>query len=325
METNQKSNTVFNKGGSSRAEIQQVFIAFAKALEANDVSTVESYFSPDSEAKFSHLGQFKGIEAIIKGLTHVGPKVDVTKFNITNSYVAVAGEKAQQSAYLTGVLANDIGEGKLDSFIFGGHFVNTYVKTIKGWKISHLRFELDWQSGKSSYVKDWKLADGAVGWHPKTVTPTILSKLDAPWRVFPNPDEQGTDEEQIAETYIRYSWALDQADFSLLTTVFTEDAKADMSPFGLMDGRQEIVSLLKILRSGHPYMQHAATNFRVKVTGDTATLDIYRVVPFLPTKETLDAPIFGARYESRLRRENGVWKFEWLHYIPGWLQGEEGM
>jgi hypothetical protein len=83
-----------------------------------------------------------------------------------------------------------------------------------------------------------------------------------------------------------------------------------------MNGRREIVSLLKILRSGQPYMQHAATNFRVKVTGDTATMDIFRVVPFAPTRETLDAPIFGARYESRLRRDRGIWKFERASLYP---------
>ncbi|TFV07503.1 hypothetical protein E4T85_17240 [Bacillus stratosphericus] len=96
-----------------------------------------------------------------------------------------------------------------------------------------------------------------------------------------------------------------QADFDLLSTTFTEDAKADMSPFGPMDGQREIVSLLKLLRLGHPYMQHAVTNFNVKVTGDTATMDIYRVIPLVPTKETLDATIFGARYESRLKLDEG--------------------
>lgn len=322
---NNNFNTEFSEYGSNRAEIQHIIFTFSKALEVNNISSIKSYFTPDAEVNFSHLGQFKGVEAIVAGLNHRGPELDVMRYKITNSYVAISDGRAQQSAYLMGVLANDIGKGKLDTFLFGGHFVNTYVRTTEGWKISHLRFELDWQSGNKNYVMNWKLADGTVGWHQKIVAPTILSELDAPWRVFQNPDERGTDEEQVAETYIRYSWALDQADFSLLTTVFTEDAKADMSPFGPMNGRKEIVSLLKILRSGHPYMQHAATNFRVNVIGDTATMDIYRVVPFVPTRETLDATIFGARYESRLRRDGGVWKFEWLHYIPGWIHGDKSI
>jgi hypothetical protein len=276
---------------SSRAEIQKIFSDFSLALETNNISSIKNYFTPEAVASFSNLGDFKGVNAIIKGLNRCGPEPDVVRNQVTNSYVAVSDGRAQQSAYMTGILANDIGKEELDSFLFGGHFVNTYARTNEGWKISHLRFQLDWQLGNIGYATNWKLADGVVGWHQKTVTPTILSELDAPWRVFPNPNERGTDEEQVAETYIRYSWALDQADFSLLTTVFTEDAKADMSPFGPMNGRREIVSLLKILRSGQPYMQHAATNFRVKVTGDTATMDIFRVVPFAPTRETLDTPI----------------------------------
>lgn len=319
MQESNLSNNISDQHKSNRVEIQDIFLKFAEAFEKNNLPSMKSYFTPDVEVNFSNLGQFKGVDEIVNGLVREGTKLDITRFKITNSYVAVSKEQAQQSAYLMGIFANDMGKGELDTFLFGGHFANTYVHTSKGWKISHLRFELDWQHGNTNYVANWKLTDGIVGWYPKVVAPTILSELDAPWRVFPNPDDRGTDEEQVTETYLRYSWALDQADFSLLTTVFTEDAKADMSPFGPMSGRKEIVSLLKILRSGQPYMQHAATNFKVNVTGDTATMDIYRVVPFNPNRENLDTQIFGARYESRLRREGGLWKFEWLHYIPGWV------
>ncbi|WNS79571.1 nuclear transport factor 2 family protein [Domibacillus sp. DTU_2020_1001157_1_SI_ALB_TIR_016] len=309
----------------NRAEIQKIFLDFSSALEANNLSSIKNHFTPDAVAKFSHLGELRGVDAIIKGLAYSGPELDVIRYKVTNSYVAVSGGQASQSAYMTGILADDLQDGELDSFSFGGHFANTYIRTNEGWKISYLRFEMDWQRGNSNYVTDWKLPDGTGGWRGKVVAPMILSELDAPWQVFPKPDERGTDEEQVAEAYIRYAWALDQADFSLLTTAFTEDAKADMSPFGPMDGRREIVSLLKMLRNGQPYMQHAATNFRMNVTGDTATMDIYRVVPFIPTRETLDVPIFGARYESRLRRDAGMWKFKWLHYIPGWIHGEESI
>ncbi|USK58099.1 nuclear transport factor 2 family protein [Peribacillus asahii] len=325
MKLNDNFKTVPNKENPNRSEIQHIFLTFSKALEENDVSSIRNYFTSDAEAIFSNLGQFKGADAIVTGLTQSIPEIDIVRYKITNSYIAVSGELAQQSAYLMGVLANDTGESELDNFQFGGHFTNTYIHTTEGWKISELRFELDWYQGNQDFVFNWDLDAGRGGWRQKINAPAILSELDAPWRVFPNSDEQGTDKEQIAETYIRYAWALDQADFDLLTTTFTEDAKADMSPFGPMDGQREIVSLLKLLRIGQPYMQHAATNFHVNVTGDTATMDIYRVVPFAPTRETIDAPIFGARYESRLRRENGVWKFEWLHYIPGWTYGVESM
>lgn len=314
-----------NNDNSSRAQIQYISLKFVEALEQNDLSSINRYFIPDAEVNFSNLGHFKGVDLIKQGLTYQRPNLDWVKYTVTNSYIAVSGEHAQQSAYLLGVFANEIEKSEIDYFLFGGHFVNTYLKTTEGWKISRVRFELDWQRGNQEYVENWTFNDTISRWEQKKDIPTILSELDSPWATFPNSDEKGTDEEQVIETYIRYSWALDQADFSLLTTTFTEDAKADMSPFGRMDGKREIVSLLKTLRLGHPYMQHAAANFHVTVKGDTATMDIYRIVPFVPTRETLDAPIFGARYESRLRREKGVWKFEWLHYIPGWIKVEKNV
>ena len=49
--------------------------------------------------------------------------------------MAVSQKQAQQSAYLMGVFASDIGKGELDTFLFGDHFVNTYVCTVEGGRL----------------------------------------------------------------------------------------------------------------------------------------------------------------------------------------------
>ncbi|MGV9868435.1 nuclear transport factor 2 family protein [Rhodococcus koreensis] len=309
--------------GDSRAQISATFDAMIKSLETGSASAISDHVIPGIHLAIRNYGTFDGVDAAVTALAGGPEEVDAVRLRVTNSYIAVSGQRAQQSAYLTGVYANEQPDGSLDPYLFGGHVVTTFSHNGQGWKVSALRFELDWHNGNPDLAAPWNAGTPATGRRHATDTPTIVSELDSPWRVVPEPDEAGSAAEQVAETYIRYAWALDQADFDLLATTFTDDAKADMSPFGPMDGRREIVGRLKSLRIGQPYMQHAAMNFRPQVDGDRASMEIFRLVPYVPDRATLDAPIFGARYESRLRREDGVWKFEWLHYIPGWIRGTD--
>lgn len=76
--------------------------------------------------------------------------------------------------------------GQMNPFWFGGHYVNTYKLTESGWKIAHLRFDLDWQYGTSPYTSKWKPARRTLGWTPNTENPKILSELEAPGELFMN-------------------------------------------------------------------------------------------------------------------------------------------
>ncbi|PZH01136.1 hypothetical protein C1I97_22570 [Streptomyces sp. NTH33] len=308
---------------SERSGIDAVFTAFRTAWQSRDQAALAGCFTPGAQAHLSHLGRFTDASEIAAALLRSTAETDLTRYRATNSYTAVSGTTAQQSAYLLGTLADERADGALDALLFGGHFVNTYVRTPEGWRIDKIRFDLDWQHGNRDHARGWSFAGRTPDWPDDRTPPAILSELDAPWHTVPRPTEQGSAEEQVAEAYIRYAWALDQADFGLLTTAFTADAKADLIPFGKLNSGRDIVAALKELRMGQPSMQHAAGDFQVKVSGDRATMDVFRVVPFAPTKETLDARVHGARYESRLRRENGLWKFDWLDYIPGWVQSAE--
>lgn len=306
---------------SARGRIDAVLTEFRKAWQARDQDALTACFVPGAQAHLSHLGRFTGVGDITAALVQSTAETDFTRYRTTNSYTAVSDSTAHQSSYLLGTLADERADtqadGALDALLFGGHLIATYLHTPEGWRISNLRFDLDWQHGNRAHAKGWSFAGRTPHWPDDRTAPVILSEHDAPWRTVPEPTEHGSAEEQVAEAYIRYAWALDQADFALLATAFTADAKADLAPFGKLNSGREIIAALKELRVGQPSMQHAADDFHVKVTGDRATMDLFRVVPFLPTKETLDARVYGARYESHLRRENGVWKFDWLDYIPG--------
>lgn len=193
------------------------------------------------------------------------------------------------------------------------------------WRIAELRFDLDWQHGTTRYTPGWVPAQAMAGWFRDWREPAVSAELDSPSRAIHKSQNSLPPDSVVQEAYIRCAWALDQADFGLLATAFADQAHAEMSPFGPMKGQRQIVASLKTLREGQPYMQHAAAAMEVDIDGDTAQMQIFRAIPFTTTRNSLDQPLCGARYDSRLRREDGVWRFEWLHYTPGWARGPKAV
>jgi|tagenome__1003787_1003787.scaffolds.fasta_scaffold20923673_2 ketosteroid isomerase-like protein len=305
-----------NTKQSNRKEIKEVFSQFSKAYESGDLSSIKHLFLKDAKASFSNHGHFEGSDAIIEGLSSSVVIADIVRHYVTNEYTAVASEIGQQSAYLTGVLADDLGE-RLGPSWFSGHYANTYQFTDEGWKIAHIRFELDWKIGNHQSISEWQEPRATLGWNPNVNLPNIISGLDAPWHVIPNPEETGSDEVQILDVFTRYTWAVDQWDISLLKDILTDDINTNVVPFGEVTGRREFMTTLQMFRTGRVNLHHVIGDYRIEVIGDKATLQVYRLVPYNVSKETLDRNIYGATYNCSLRLEEGVWKLEKFTYTEG--------
>ncbi|MGJ9460641.1 nuclear transport factor 2 family protein [Oceanobacillus sp. CF4.6] len=307
-----------NKGKSNRKEIGEVFSQFAKAYESGDLSSIKHLFLKDAKVSLSNHGNFEGRDAIIEGLSSSLVIADITRHYITNEYIAVAAGTGQQSAYLTGIFADDLGE-RLDPSWFSGHYANAFEHTGEGWKIATIRFELDWKVGNHLRIREWEEPRTTLGWDPFVKLPTIISGLDAPWHVIPHPEENYSNEVQILDVFTRYTWAVDRWDISLLKDILTDDIYTDVVPFGEVTGRREFMTTLQTFRTGRVNLHHVVGDYRIEVTGDKATMQVYRLVPYNVSKETLDRNIYGATYNCSLRLEEGVWKLEKFTYTEGEL------
>src|SRR5260370_36548625 len=90
------------------------------------------------------------------------------------------------------------------------------------------------------------------------------------------------DRYEIADTLHRYAFGLDHGDADSLASAFTEDCVLDFRPAGRklgidfprLAGRQAIVdALLPLL--GPLDTSHTASNLRIEISGDSATLYAY--------------------------------------------------
>lgn len=88
---------------------------------------------------------------------------------------------------------------------------------------------------------------------------------------------------------------------SLSRDILTENLAPDISPFGAQQGRRAFLGSLQMFRTGRVYLHHVMGKHRVEVSGDRAALQVYRLIPFVVTRELLDREIFGALYDCELR------------------------
>ena len=78
-----------------------------------------------------------------------------------------------------------------------------------------------------------------------------------------------TDHWDVLQTIHRYAQAIDDRDWELMDSVFTEDAKALSGHFSL-DGRSVIVDLIRSFIATYGFTQHAMHNALVSIDGDSA-------------------------------------------------------
>ena len=113
---------------------------------------------------------------------------------------------------------------------------------------------------------------------------------------------------EIHELLARYARAVDDRDWDLYRSVFTEDAHIDYtSAGGIAGSRDEVVDFLAAAFAGVRWAQHYVTNVEVELEGDAATVRAMFYNPMhLPG---MAEPSFcGGRYHHRLVRTGDGWR-----------------
>lgn len=301
-----------------RDEIRQVFEAYVSALEDFAPERIGEIVTQDVQGHFSNVGEVSGKEALLSALTWKGMQMNVSRRHILNFVVHTNGDCAQQSAYVMTLLGYDDGRF-LFPFEYGGKYVISYVRREDGWKMSEIRFDLDWEKGNTYFAKDWNFIDYKIFAGHR---PMISSEFDSPWAAIPENDEPLTDEEAIAENMFKYSFGLDNCDWALHRDSYTDDVVFYAGKAVMESGARNLINNFKNTSHKEPALEHAIKITKIIVAGDTATMYGYRVEPHrLGSKnlnrDTLHQTFYSARYENKLRKIDGKWKMYEIHYTAG--------
>ena len=206
--------------GENRKAMHKVFCRFIEMLRNDDLSALDDVMTIDCQADLSTVGHLKGIEEIKEKIGWPGPVCNVSKITIWNFVARSNGDHGCMFAYVQCCRAIEE-ENDIYPFLFGGQFVNSFIKHASKWKIDHIRFDLVYEEGNDLFVKDkWKTINyGLYSGHE----PMINAELDSPWRVIPDDEEPQSDAEEIFELMYKYAFVFDNADFEYMHEFVTDD------------------------------------------------------------------------------------------------------
>lgn len=140
-------------------------------------------------------------------------------------------------------------------------------------------------------------------------------------------DVQGlADRVEIYELLSRYARGVDQRDWALWRSVFTEDAYLDYRSAGGIDGDRETVgAFLEKALAAFAVTQHFISNVECEIDGDTASVSALFHNP-LQFPGATDMSFCGGSYHHRLVRTSEGWKSRELVERSAWFsQTPEGL
>ena len=126
--------------------------------------------------------------------------------------------------------------------------------------------------------------------------------------------------QEIAELQVRYATGIDQRDWDLFRTCFTDDCVADYGDIGVWHGTDEITAWMDEAHEGAGHTLHRITNHAAFVDDDTVRARCY-----------VDAIIMGADnltgvravgfYDDELRRTELGWQIHRRRFTPVFFEG----
>ena len=326
-----------------RREIRSLAERFVRAWQSGKTEALDDLMTEDCEIDFSIFDKGISHEDFKRELATRTRKTTYTRFELFNCVCRVAGDRAQQSATICGVFADEDTEPTA-SLGFTAKMANALVKTVDGWRYSALRLELAGTSdnharlyttgvglaylngGDTGFIANWHPIPTQVGWHDGTRILSVVPEVDAPWYAVPERTDAPSDEELINEVLYRYCFALDFDCLDIYYGVFTEDAMLAYGEGRIYDKRG-VTKMLRFEREGGIGSHHVLYVDHVDIDGNQAYAKIYRsgadFVPsaWLYSHEGLRTNNLIGRYDMRFQKVGLEWRIQFLHYYQGGFAG----
>jgi 3-phenylpropionate/cinnamic acid dioxygenase small subunit len=120
----------------------------------------------------------------------------------------------------------------------------------------------------------------------------------------------GEDREQIRELYARYAHTVDFERYGEWVECFTESGIFESPIFGQHKGPEGLRKFTALYKEsqGGAQVRHVMSNVTFTIDGDSATGSCY--LSYYHCKDGKVALAALGRYEDRLRKVNGEWRFE---------------
>lgn len=132
-------------------EIQAVLNKYATSLDTRDWQRLATCFTKDAVGDYGLLGLQEGYAAIEELIKGVLTKLDVSQHFISNHEIELAGDTATSRCYLQAQHVRRNTKGG-DNYLVAGLYLDSWVRTPDGWRISERQLKMTWFEGNPAVV-----------------------------------------------------------------------------------------------------------------------------------------------------------------------------
>lgn len=287
-------------------------------LKKEDFERLNDYLSKEITTNISLFGDKTiGNTEFIEKLK-LGNSFDVSRWWVSNTCIRTSGTVAIMSAYLT-IMLGIIRDGFLHSVELGGKMIVTFLEQDDIYKITDIKYDLDWTNGNTSFLDQFRLID----YTSKYDKDRCISINDAPWKIIGENDEIISEEEMIKETMSIYCFAVDNNDMDSLRLAETRDIYWLWdSPFDSYVVANDIEEHVRYFQKEENYVtrrQHPVRVVDIKINDDEAEMLVYLLRKnHIRGSElnitNMDVQYYNSVYHNQLKKENGIWKLKDMRY-----------
>lgn len=120
--------------------IERVLKRYARALDEKNYDALDDCFTPDAHIDYTCAGGLKGAYPEIKSwLAKVLDPLPEMQHFTTNVELAFDGDSAEGTSYTLNVNGMHDASGELRHMIVGAQYIDRFVRTAAGWRISYRR------------------------------------------------------------------------------------------------------------------------------------------------------------------------------------------
>jgi SnoaL-like domain len=132
-----------------------------------------------------------------------------------------------------------------------------------------------------------------------------------------------SDRMEIVDVHIRHGRSLDTKDWSLIRTVFTEDAYGDFWVGGQHHGIEAIIHASRSTMENLDGTQHLLSNHEVNVVGVTATARVDLLAGHVLRVDGADSSCtVRGYYRDELVRTDEGWRISRRELTVTWIEGD---
>ncbi|MFE0026841.1 nuclear transport factor 2 family protein [Amycolatopsis sp. NPDC059021] len=133
---------------SDRLEIQDLLVAYATAIDTRDFGALDRIFTGDARIDYTAFGGIEGNLAEVKEwLAQSLALLPAFQHLIANPDIRIDGDRATGRVMCLNPLALPAGDGDPRIALLGMWYLDEYVRTADGWRISRRSEERSWAQG----------------------------------------------------------------------------------------------------------------------------------------------------------------------------------